>query len=284
MTMSVQTCLKRQLMLLALLGACAREPALVDEPLPAPAARFLVGNETRHDLFTAALAHRGGAFLGVGGDACYTLMALASSERAYLIDHDPQVIALHRELGPRIAAATTPAAFLDLAPPLDPALREPWPAITAHLRRTAARPHTWLSDANLYTRAHTLWRAEVVHPVVGDLTGATAMPAIARAAASHDLQFTAIYLSNVEETLADRHALDDNLAALPRARDAIVLRTLHRPDWPAADLWSYQTHDLTALLNRDRDTLTTLATILDAAATLRFDPQAPALSAITAPR
>lgn len=281
--MAIRTCPKRHLLTFAALLACARETALVDEPLPAPAARFLVGNETRHDLFAAALADRRGAFLGVGGDACYTLMALASSERAYLIDHDPQVIALHRELGPRIAAAATPAAFLDLAPPVDATLHEPWPGITAHLRRTAARPHTWLSDANLYTRVHTLWRADAVHPVVGDLTGATAMPAIARAAASHDLQFTAIYLSNVEETLADRHALDDNLAALPRTPEAIVLRTLHRPDWPAADLWSYQTHDLTALLTRDRETLTTLPAILGAAATLRFDPQAPALSAITAP-
>ena len=269
--MSPQTCPRRQLVPLLALLACAPAPSLVDEPLPAPAKRFLIGNETRHDLFAAALRERRGAFLGVGGDACYTLMALAASEHGYLLDHDPQVVALHRELGPRIAAAPTPARFLaDLATPPPAGLAASWPAVTAHLHRVAARPRTWLADADLYHHVHTLWRSDAVHPVLGDLEGHDALPSIARVAAHRGHRFTVLYLSNVEETLPDRGRLDQNLAALPRGPSAIVLRTLHRPDWPAADLWSYQTHDLGALLG-------------DAATSgsLSFDPKNPGLSSIT---
>ncbi|MBK7826435.1 hypothetical protein [Nannocystis sp.] len=297
--MSFRTCPTRHLTtILAALLACApappalvdealpapAPPALVDEALPAPARRFLVGNETAHDLFARELAGRRGALLGVGGDACYTLMALADSERAYLLDHDPQVVALHRALGPRIAATPDPEQFLAaLTTPPNPELAASWPAITAHLRRVAARPHTWLSDPGLYARVHRLWQTGAVSPVLGDLGGALAMPTIAAHAAHAGLTFTVVYLSNVEESLPDRRRLDENLAALPRDPDALVLRTLHRPDWPAADLWSYQSHALTALLARDRDRLGDLAAILADAATrgaLTFTPQAPAHSTI----
>ncbi len=270
--------------LLAVLLACApAAPALVDEALPAPTRRFLIGNETAHALFAAEIAGRRGAFLGVGGDACYTLMALADSERAYLLDHDPQVVAIHRALGPRIAAAHEPGQFLAALATPDPELASAWPALTAHLRRVASRPRTWLSDRELYTRARRLWQAGAVQPVLGELGGARAMPTIAAHAAHAGLRFTVVYLSNVEETLADRRPLDDNLAALPHDPDALVLRTLHRPDWPAADLWSYQSHNLAALLSRDRDTLRELPAILaDAAArgALTFTPGSAAHSTI----
>lgn len=281
--MSSRTCPTRHLttFLAALLACAPAAPALVDEALPAPARRFLIGNETAHALFARELAGRRGAFLGVGGDACYTLMALADSERAYLLDHDPQVVALHRALGPRIAATPDPEQFLTaLTAPPGPELAASWPAVTAHLRRVAARPHTWLSDPELYARVHRLWQTGAVSPVLGDLGGTRAMPTIA---AHAGLPFTVVYLSNVEETLTDRHRLDENLAALPRDPNALLLRTLHRPDWPAADLWSYQSHNLTALLARDRDTLTDLPAIVDDAAArgaLVFTPQAPAHSTI----
>ncbi len=286
MTMSLKTCPSRQLtaLLAALLACTPAAPALVDEALPAPTRRFLIGNETAHALFASELASRRGAFLGVGGDACYTLMALAHSERAYLLDHDPQVVALHRTLGPRIAAAADPGQFLAaLATPPGPELAAAWPTIAAHLRRVAARPRTWLSDPELYTRAHRLWQTGAVQTVLGDLGGARAMPTIAAHAAHAGLRFTVVYLSNVEETLSDRGPLDDNLAALPRDPDALVLRTLHRPDWPAADLWSYQSHHLAALLARDRDTLRDLPAIVEDAAArgaLTFTPGSAAHSTI----
>jgi hypothetical protein len=85
-----------------LLVACGEPAALQAEDLPAPARRFVVGNEGRHDLFGEALAGRGGALLCVGGDHCYTLLALAGAEAAYLLDHDRRVVDLHAELGARV--------------------------------------------------------------------------------------------------------------------------------------------------------------------------------------
>jgi hypothetical protein len=80
---------------------------------PAGAARrFVVGNEGRHDLFGEALAGRGGALLCVGGDHCYTLLALAGPRHAYLIDHDRRVIELHAELGARVLGAADADALL----------------------------------------------------------------------------------------------------------------------------------------------------------------------------
>jgi hypothetical protein len=218
-----------------------------DEPLPDAAAHFLVGNESRHDVFAAAIADRGGAYLGVGGDQNYTLIALAGSELAFLLDRDPMIAALHRELGRRLVAAADPDAFLrGLTDPPDPALARSWPALVVHLGRVAARLHdgrptTWLSDPVLYTRLRERWRRGAVHVVVGDLAGDLAMPTIAAAAASRGRDFAVVYLSNAEEALAGSDRLPANLRALPRTDDAVLLRTSGRPDVPAIDgLWSYE--------------------------------------------
>lgn len=222
----------------------------VDEPLPDAAAHYLVGNESRHDLFSAAIAERGGAYLGVGGEQNYTLIAVAGSELAFLLDRDPAIAALHDELGRRIVAAADPDVFLrglvDPADPPPPALARSWPPLVDHLRRVAARaqngrPTTWLSDPVLYARLRDRWRRGAIHVVVGDLAGDVAMPTIAAAAASRGRPFAVVYLSNAEEGLADLARLANNLRALPCLSGAVLLRTSGRPDVPAVDgLWSYE--------------------------------------------
>lgn len=230
----------------------------VDEPLPDAAAHYLVGNESRHDLFAAAIADRGGAYLGVGGDQNYTLIAVAGAELAFLLDRDPAIAALHRELGRRIVAALDPEALLrGLSDPADPppaALARSWPALVVHLRRVAARardgrPTTWLSDPVLYARLRERWRSGAIHVVVGDLAGDVAMPTIAAAAASRGRAFAVVYLSNAEEAIAEPARLAANLRALPRSGGAVLLRTSGRPDVPAADgLWSYEVAPLAAVV------------------------------------
>lgn len=229
----------------------------VDEPLPAAAAHYLVGNEARHDVFFPAIADRGGAYLGVGGDQNYTLIAVAGSELAFLLDHDPLIAALHRELGRRIVAAADPAALLralvDPADPPPPALARSWPALVAHLGRVAARRHdgrptTWLSDPVLYARLRERWRGGAIRVVVGDLAGDLAMPTIAAAAASRGRPFAVVYLSNAEEGVAASDRLAANLRGLPRTAEAALLRTSGRPDVPALDgLWSYEVAPLAAV-------------------------------------
>lgn len=266
----------------------------IDEPLATPAAHFLIGNEARHDLFAGALEGRGGAFLGVGGEQCYTLAALADAERVYLLDRDPWIVALHRELGRRIVEAPTPADLLEaLDEPVDsPAseLVDAWPAFSEHLRRVAARrvdgrATTWLGDRTLYDRIRGRWREGAVVPVAGDLTGNAAMASIARDAAARDLRFTTVYLSNAEESLPSLVVLAANLGALPRRSSAIVLRTFFREPLPAADgLWSYQIQaldDLLACVERAPSlSLHGLIDVTFAAGALLVDAGEPGLSMI----
>lgn len=224
--------------------------APLDEPVPEARAHYLISNEARHDLFAAAIADRGGAYLGVGADQNYTLLAVSRAERAYIIDHDRKILELHRELGRRIVAAASPQALLGgLLDPSDrppAALVEVWPVLAQHLGRVAARRHdgratTWLGDPALYTYVRDRWRYGEIHLVQGDLVGATSMPSIVAAASARNLRFSVVYLSNVEDTLTAPERLAAHLRALPRAADAVVLRTVGGGPEPAADgLWSYE--------------------------------------------
>lgn len=225
-----------------------------DEPVPETTAHYLISNEARHDLFAAAIADRGGAYLGVGGDQNYTLLALGRAERAYIIDHDRKILELHRELGRRILAAATPEALLrGLLDPADPPpawLAEVWSAVARHLGRVAARHRdgratTWLGDPALYAFVRDRWRHGAIHLVLGDLVGDTSMPSIAAAAEARNLRFSVVYLSNAEERLPTPERLAAHLRALPRSPDAVLLRTVGGGAEPAADgLWSYQVERL----------------------------------------
>lgn len=196
--------------------------APLHEPVAATRAHYLVSNEARHDLFAPAIAGRGGAYLGVGADQNYTLIAVSRAERVYILDHDRKILELHRELGRRILAAATAESFLaGLTEPPPASLADAWPAVTRHLerihaRRQDGRPTTWLGDPALYDVIRERWRDGAVELVLGDLAGDTAMPSIAAAAASRGLRFTVVYLSNAEEGLADPARLDHSPRSIPR--------------------------------------------------------------------
>lgn len=242
-------------------------PTPIDEPLPRPIRHYLIGNESGHDLFAPWIAGRGGAYLGVGSEQNYTMIGIAAPTIAFLLDRDPAVIALHRELGRRIAAAEAPARLLvGLAAAPEGELADAWPALTRHLQQVARRPSTWLSDPVLYARVRQLWLANNIFAVIGDLAGATAMASIASSAGARRARFTVVYLSNAEEAIPDRQALIGNLTALPRAPGALILRTYYREGVPAADgLWSYQVQRISELQAGGGDEL-------------RVDPREPGLS------
>lgn len=266
----------------------------LDEPLPPPAAHYLVGNESRHDLFAGALAGRGGAYLGVGGEQNYTLAAMAEASWIFVIDRDPRIAALHRELGRRIVGAKDAAALLaglEREAPAEP-LRAAWPAIVRHLRRVAtpsarAYVRTWLSDPVLFDRVRQTWLLGHVEAVVGDLAGELSMASIARAAAARSLRFTVIYLSNVEEGLAGMGALIENLRRLPRAGDAVIVRTFFLPDergdgrFAAADgLWSYQTQSAEDLVSEGSRTFAEMMGALARAGAIVIDAEHQGLSRV----
>lgn len=68
-------------------------------------------------------------------------------------------------------------------------------------------------------------------PIVGDLSGATALAAVARYLSASNLQVTAFYTSNVEFYLfGDGRFGDfiDNLRRLPRRADSVIVRSVFR--------------------------------------------------------
>jgi hypothetical protein len=90
------------------------------------------------------------------------------------------------------------------------------------------RPAGYLAREDGFRYVQSLHRERRIVPVVGDLSGERAMPAIARFLAERGLAVSAFYTSNVEQYLLRDGTFERfarNVAALPRARDAVIIRS-----------------------------------------------------------
>ncbi|MGB1016148.1 MAG: hypothetical protein ACPG4T_18580 [Nannocystaceae bacterium] len=230
---------------------------------------FLVGNETRQDIFYPYIRGQGGSYLGVGSEQNYSLIAASSASLAFIIDIDERVLDYHRMLIGFIRASPNPASlrsrFLEgeltrvkailAAENLTAQHLALWraihPRISMHLQDVARRPYsTWLSDHKMYQHIRELCLSDRIVVLPGDLQGASTMRTIARITRKRSTTFRTIYLSNAEESLTKRADFAANLGRFTDSR-ARVLRTFYRPDWDAADgLWSYQVHQLSDLNHR----------------------------------
>jgi hypothetical protein len=93
------------------------------------------------------------------------------------------------------------------------------------------RRWSYMADERAYRFVRDLQRADKVVPVVGDLSGAHAMAAIGRALDAEGERLSAIYVSNVENYLfrGDRfEPYVDNLRQMPRAPNAVIIRSVFR--------------------------------------------------------
>jgi len=93
-----------------------------------------------------------------------------------------------------------------------------------------------------------------VIPVIGDLAGSHALPAIADFLRSRRRPVTAFYASNVDFYLAREGRLDEfvaNLRRLPLARGAVLIRSVFRYQLPQ----TVPGHASTQLLNPIADML-----------------------------
>ena len=87
---------------------------------------------------------------------------------------------------------------------------------------------SWLTSAERYGVVRSLQLANRVIPVVGDLAGPSALRALGRVLEETGLELTAFYTSNVEFYLWRDGSFErwaENLGALPRARDAVIIRS-----------------------------------------------------------
>lgn len=89
-------------------------------------------------------------------------------------------------------------------------------------------PASWLSDPELYAVVRRLHLANRIVPVVGDLSGPSALRAIGEVLSEMGVTLRAFYTSNVEFYLWQARTFDEwvgNLRTLPAAADAVVIRS-----------------------------------------------------------
>ncbi len=246
------------------------------DPLEPTDRHFLIGNEFRHDLFYMYIRDRGGAYIGIGSEQNYSLIAAAQAEQAYIMDIDGRVLELHRLFALLVVASGTPAEFIGrfsehaagdtealLAREHDVAerikfFRSVRRDMHRHLHAVAKRNYpTWLSEQHMYQHVRGLFSAQRITIVPGNLQGVTTIGAIARDARERGIPVRTIYLSNAEDSLTHHARFFANLRTLAGVSETIILRTLYREDWQAADgLWSYQAQtlrDLAARMSKQTD-------------------------------
>lgn len=250
------------------LAAKASAPA--DELTHGVRRHYMWSNERRHDLFFPDLAGLGGGYLGVGGDQNYTMAAAAQAQVLWLIDLDAAVVRMHRLYAALLAAARTPAEFVALlAPAHEQAVYDAVAAyypqlpeaerrlvlavyhayredLSLHLHKSAeyrwaGQPVTWLGAPGLYDHVRKLALSHLIVPRLGDLTGPTAMQAIAEAARSAGIPLRVLYLSNAESWFHYGRAFRKNLDTLPFDDRSLVLRTVKSEllTYPHGDIWHY---------------------------------------------
>lgn len=238
-----------------------------------PIEHFTVSNEYRHDLWFPYLRGVGGAYVGVASDQNFTLIAVARSEVAYLIDLDRQVVDLHGIYAALIAEAPDPAAFMTLFADKNAARKQSRDIVAVSLSGHSSRDRTrilaffdaqratiaeylqkvqssqtgsWLADPNSYAYIRTMFREGRIRVVQGNLMGRKTMPGIAASAQALRLPIKVLYLSNAEEYLFYNDRFADNVRALPLAPDSVLLRTIHDRfvGWESCgdgdNRWNYQ--------------------------------------------
>jgi hypothetical protein len=216
---------------------------------------YITGNERTLDLFHPRIADVGGGYVGVGTDQGYLLVDWARSDVAWLIDYDAEVMVVHELYRRFLLGAATPAEFLALwskdgrasAQALLEADAEPARAqqlalayttyraeIEKRLRKVERRMAKvelpcYLTDVERYQRLRTMLEEGRIRPLLANLLDDQAVAGIAEAARTLEVPIRVIYLSNAEQYWR-RYAPQyrHNLAALPLAEDAVLLRTLLR--------------------------------------------------------
>lgn len=246
-----------------------------EDPLTETELHYVKSNEVRHDVWFEHVAGLGGAYVGVGSDQNYTVIAAAGSELAFLMDIDQSVVDLHRcyealiEASPdpqtlharwdaaheaesaelvRAAHSDRPEAEQKRLVRLFKAARE---TVWIHLghvikRSREGRPTSWLSNPEMYAHIRGLYQADRVRMMAGNLTGESSLQSIGAAAKALGVPVRVVYFSNAEEYFDYTRQFASNIGALAGDERSVVLRTIYSKKWEHADqLWAYQVQPLT---------------------------------------
>jgi hypothetical protein len=254
-----------------------------DDPIPVDT-HYVQSNETRHDLFFPYVEGIGGAFIGVGSDQSFTMMARARSELAFLIDIDYRVVDLQRMYAVMLPRAETPEALVAMwdKPNEDTSIamleeafaeeedghrariirgyRAGRETVHRHLLRVIGRkvggePASWLSNPEMYAHVRALYQTGRVRMMPGNLAGETSLRTIAQVCKSLDVPVRVLYMSNAEEYFKYTKTFRENIEAMPMDDKSMVLRTIYSKNWEHADLWAYQVQPLLDFRERLGDSL-----------------------------
>ncbi len=244
---------------------------------------YVKSNEIRHDVWFPYIAGHGGAYIGVGSDQNYTLIATARSELVFLLDIDINVVRLHRIYEVLIEASADPEtllqrwhedskaesialleqAFAELDEPERKRLIRQYKAsretVYRHLKIVIRRTRdgaatSWLSNPELYAHIRTLYQNDRIRAMGGDLTGGRSLMAVGAAAKALEVPVKVLYLSNAEEYFKYVSQYRENVRNLPLEDNSVVLRTIYSKEWVHADgLWGYQVQRLADFQTRLED-------------------------------
>lgn len=229
--------------------------AVEPDPLPkqlSADSHFVVSDEKAHWLFRDAIVGRGGALLGVGTDQNYVMAGWARPEIVVLLDFDQVVVDVHAVYRQVFLHCADAAAFqaawaadrkdevegwITAAHPDEKdrtrvvkAYRLSRNLVEWRLRglKKAYREagvKTFLDDPEQYRFLVSLFRADRVFAVRGDLTGRKAVRGVAAALTGGGVPLRVLYLSNAEKYFEFTPDYKANMRALPYDDRSVVLRT-----------------------------------------------------------
>jgi len=246
--------------------------ALPNEDIDAPGEFYYRSNEWRHDLLVPELDGRGGAYVGVGSDQCYTLAAMAGSKLIVAVDYDPRIRLVHAIYQVLVPASETPDALVARFTPeareeTEAMLRE---GLAAHPqvdrivrmfrnirsdmhpylervqsksadRLPTGRHGSWLADPAYYAHVRSLFRGGRVVARTGDVTAQTTLRAVGQTLARLEVPVRVLYYSNAEQFFRYTDSFQENVRTLPTDERTLVVRTIRHPRLPNADgdRWHY---------------------------------------------
>jgi hypothetical protein len=234
-------------------------------------ASYIISNEIRQFVWLPFVANTGGAYVGVGADQGYALVAAARSRWAWFIDYDPQVVRVHRLVQALAKDSDSAATFLsafsakqakETAARLRQLLADDpdQKAIVALFVRARERfewnfrrqtgkladpAFGWLNSEERFQYVKTMMQQGRILAMPGNLLTDKALPSIAAAARRLGEPVRVYYPSNAEEMWAFTPQYRKNVAALPFDERSVILRTLYNKGgtWDAQKkYWHYIVH------------------------------------------
>lgn len=231
---------------------------------------YVKSNERRAFVWADTIRNRGGAYVGVGSDQNYSYAALARAELVWLIDYDPDVVALHHLNRAFTINADTVKGFIEhyrsrnaktsLAliresyadhPDLDHFVyvynlyrKKLYEYYYSRSLPTGRDVETeWLRNPELYAHVRLLWQQDRIWPVKGDLTK-HALSSIGDAARKLDVPVRIYYTSNAPDVWSGRliENYKSGVLSLPMDRQSIILQTFIYPTGfggPVHHHWHY---------------------------------------------